>query len=98
MLDPAEIERALQTLLPAAPSAHVAALANLLADAANSGLAQDELQRRLAAEPEIGPLLQQLAGQQIEVGDARLSIEQASPTDPASGIRIGVDHARDEQS
>jgi hypothetical protein len=98
MLDRAEIERALQALLPAAPSAHVAALAHLLADAANAGLAQDELQRRLAAEPEVGPLLQQLAGQQIKVGAALLSIEQASPTEPASGIRIGVDRAPDEQS
>lgn len=89
MLDPTAIGRSLRALLPAAPSGDIAALARLLADVANGALAQDALQPRLAAEPAIAPLLQQLAGQQIRVGDTVLSVGQAERA-AGAGAWLGV--------
>jgi hypothetical protein len=93
MLDPAAIQQALQPLLPAAPPADLAALAQLLADVANTRLDGAALEQRLATEPSCGLLIQQLLGQQIRVGDALLEIQRTSLTESPNslaGVRIGV--------
>lgn len=93
MLDPAAIQQSLQPLLPAAPPADIAALAHLLADAANTRLDSTALEQRLATEPTCALLIQQLLGHQIRVGDALIEIQRTSPTESpsgAAGVRIGV--------
>src|SRR5262245_58949136 len=90
MIDPADIERSLQPLLPGALPAHIVALARLLLDAANGTLAQDALPQRLAAEPAIVPLLQQLAGRQLTLDDATLSIQQDRQAERAAGTGAPV--------
>ena len=85
MVNVLEIERSLRGLLPTTSKARVTALASVLADAANGDLPSDVLQQRLAGDPTLAPLLRELAGRRIVLGQTVLSFEQEDLLERAVG-------------
>lgn len=86
MINAAEIDRALRARL--APTLHpsVPRLAQVLAEIANGSSSPRALEPRVAADPQLAPLVQALAGQTIALGNAALTFESAPGAARAAGL------------
>ena len=67
------IEKTLRDQLPSTLHEHVPQLARLLADVADGRLKSEEAQQHIDSMPSLAPLLRQLAGTQVEVGNTGIS-------------------------